>query len=178
MLTVKELRSIAKKLSAEDFCWQLGPFVIVQRPEAADSSALDDLGKAKRPARTVAVLPEQMKEGGVEVIRDFEDLSVATLPPLGDKAELVVGRQADCDLVVDHPSVSKRHAVFRWDAAKEVCSIKDLGSTNGTLIDSEVRVKGELPLSDGEVVTVGEVHFWFLRTPSLHARLTAAQKKK
>lgn len=46
---------------------------------------------------------------------------------------VVVGRSPDCDLVLDDPRVSKRHAALsrrdgRW-------WIEDLGSTNGTVVD-------------------------------------------
>ena len=41
-------------------------------------------------------------------IVEFEDLVVATLPPMSDSDELVVGRQPDCELVVNDSSVSKR----------------------------------------------------------------------
>lgn len=43
---------------------------------------------------------------------------------------ILVGRAPHCDLVVDHPSVSKEHA--RFLRSEQELSLEDLGSTNGT----------------------------------------------
>jgi transcriptional regulator with GAF, ATPase, and Fis domain len=62
-------------------------------------------------------------------------LYVAVGPDKGKTVEiraapLVVGTGADCDLVLQDRSVSRRHAEVRRDG--EVIVVKDLGSTNGT----------------------------------------------
>ena len=71
---------------------------------------------------------------------------------LGDTA-LTVGRQADCGLVIEDASVSRRHAVI--EAAGEGYTIRDLGSRNGTWLRGE-RI-GETPvrLAHGDDVIVG-----------------------
>ena len=52
--------------------------------------------------------------------------------PLADaKRKLVIGRAEDADLVIDDPSVSRRHAVLHLGHDIE---LEDLGSENGTLI--------------------------------------------
>ena len=171
MLTVKEMQALSRKLPLDKFCQQLGPFALIQRP-LGEVAGLDDLDLPMRAARTRIAELEAVKSGAMELIRDFAALSVATLPPMSGNDELLVGRLPNCDLVVDHPSVSKRHAVLRWDATKKQCSVKDLGSTNGTRIDSDMAVRGETPLRDGDVVTFGEAHFWYLLTATLHAKLS------
>ncbi|MBC7973630.1 MAG: FHA domain-containing protein, partial [Myxococcales bacterium] len=51
--------------------------------------------------------------------------------------EVVIGREPGCDFVIDHPSLSRRHARL---ALAEPPSVQDLGSTNGTrLADSTLR---------------------------------------
>jgi pSer/pThr/pTyr-binding forkhead associated (FHA) protein len=59
--------------------------------------------------------------------------------------EFVIGRSLYCTMVVDDPSVSRLHASIR--RAGNCCEIVDLGSSNGTFVNSErvgaepVRVK-------------------------------------
>jgi len=47
----------------------------------------------------------------------------------------VIGRGSDCDVVLDDPGASRRHAEVRVDAGRIL--IRDLGSTNGTIVDGE-----------------------------------------
>lgn len=46
---------------------------------------------------------------------------------------LRVGRDPDCDLVIDHPSVSRRHAELYRNG--ERWHLRDLGSKNGSFVD-------------------------------------------
>lgn len=47
-----------------------------------------------------------------------------------DKTEIVIGKRAECDVVLADPKVSRRHA--RIIARDRVLFVEDLGSTNGT----------------------------------------------
>lgn len=69
--------------------------------------------------------------------------------PLG---EFVVGRSPECQLALDDPLVSRRHAVFR--ATPTALSVEDLGSRNGVKVNN-VRIEGRVDLSHGDVVTIG-----------------------
>lgn len=68
---------------------------------------------------------------------------------------LVVGRSSDCDLKVEDPGVSRRHAEIRVIGNDEDAQlvVVDLGSTNGTVVDG-VRVT-QAPLSDGSRIVLG-----------------------
>ncbi len=55
-------------------------------------------------------------------------VTVIELPASG---KLVIGRGEDCDVVLDHPSISRRHASLEIG---EQLRIEDLGSANGTFI--------------------------------------------
>ena len=59
-------------------------------------------------------------------------------PPAG---KLTVGRSRKCDLCIDHPSVSREHAVFYGSTP---VTVEDLGSTNGTSI-AGVRIGARSP---------------------------------
>jgi len=49
---------------------------------------------------------------------------------------LIVGRAADCDVVIDDDGVSRRHGLLVVTTDSEV-TIEDLGSTNGTMVDGQ-----------------------------------------
>src|ERR1041384_7874619 len=75
--------------------------------------------------------------------------------PLPAAGELVIGRASDAYLRVDHPSVSREHAVLRLGTP---ITIEDLGSANGT------RLRGRplaphmpIEIQPGEVVDLGSV---------------------
>src|SRR4051812_30647459 len=53
--------------------------------------------------------------------------------------ELVIGRGKDCDVVIDHPSLSRRHAILQPGPP---ATVRDLDSTNGTRAAGELRRGG------------------------------------
>ncbi|MFW5871453.1 MAG: FHA domain-containing protein [Verrucomicrobiota bacterium] len=64
-----------------------------------------------------------------------------------------VGRQTDCDVRIEDPSVSGHHCTI--DVAEDSCTVKDSGSTNGTAINGkEIQ---EQPLETGDILNVGSV---------------------
>lgn len=167
-MRVRELKGLAQRLGAERFVEQLGPFVLIQRPPR-EVVAQKDAQLAMRT--TMPSRRDRTTESALNIISEFEHLLVADLPPVGDKDEIVLGRQPDCDVVLEDPSVSKRHASFRWDAQKKRCILKDLGSSNGTYVDEAKLGRKEHPLEDTVVLTFGDVDFWYMPTASLHWRL-------
>jgi hypothetical protein len=64
----------------------------------------------------------------------------------------VLGRSRDCDVVVDDPNVSRRHAELRPSGGSWV--ICDLGSTNGVKVNGK-RIEGSQPLKAGDRVELG-----------------------
>jgi len=65
---------------------------------------------------------------------------------------MVVGRDASCDLVVADPRVSRRHLEIAPDAGR--LRFRDLGSSNGTVLNGARAESGELGL--GDVVGIGD----------------------
>ena len=55
------------------------------------------------------------------------------MPRVLDRARVLVGRHAECDLVCDDPRMSRHHAELRFDG--EAWRVSDLGSRNGTFLD-------------------------------------------
>jgi len=74
-----------------------------------------------------------------------------------NKDHLVIGRDPDCDVIIAHPIVSKKHAEIVKQNGKFL--IVDLGSTNGTFVNG-IRIKRhELQELDRVVIGPSELHF-------------------
>ncbi|MER2561425.1 MAG: FHA domain-containing protein [Myxococcaceae bacterium] len=163
MLTVRELRELAARLDAATFAKQLGPFVLVERPfkKERKSGSLDLTPKTTRPLNGA-----RSSKG----VLDFDDLWVATLPPLRDDDEVLIGRTADCDVMLDEGTVSKHHAAIRWK--KKHAELEDLGSSNGTLLNGvRAPARQGLRLEDNDAIDFGGVRVLFLEVATLRRRM-------
>jgi pSer/pThr/pTyr-binding forkhead associated (FHA) protein len=69
-----------------------------------------------------------------------------------------IGRAPGCELRIDSSSVSRHHALLLLGSRDAV--IEDLNSTNGVIVNGR-KVTRHL-LSDGDMVTIGEVQFRFV----------------
>jgi S-DNA-T family DNA segregation ATPase FtsK/SpoIIIE len=69
-----------------------------------------------------------------------------------------IGRDPDCDLVLNDPLVSKRHARVE---VRDVAEIVDLNSANGLLVDGGLVAR--LALRTGTTVTLGDTELTFER---------------
>jgi hypothetical protein len=165
MLSVKELRSFAKKLDASLFREQLGPFALVQRPPGEPLLPLSQAMNRTIPsARSTSQQPSLLFE--------LDNLIVATLPPIETASELTVGRQPGCELMIDDPSVSRRHATIKWDKSSRRASLEDLKSSNGTSVNG-TPVRRAVWLLDGDDVSFGDTRFCFLLADSLFKTLNS-----
>ncbi|HEY8206004.1 MAG TPA: FHA domain-containing protein [Myxococcaceae bacterium] len=86
--------------------------------------------------------------------------------------ELTIGRSDECNLVVNHDSVSRVHAKLDRDPVTKRWRLTDLGSRLGTRVEGTRLVKGvpEL-LMDRVHIEVGEVTLRFLMPASFFAYL-------
>jgi serine phosphatase RsbU (regulator of sigma subunit) len=80
-----------------------------------------------------------------------------------DRDLMIIGRNPDCDLVLEPKSVSRKHAAIIRKGGDYV--IKDLGSTRGTLVGG-VRVTEPVVLRNGSVIGIADVQLGF-RTPAV-----------
>ena len=98
--------------------------------------------------QTVASLPSPLP---LHVIVSLKgDVRTAPLPA---KARILVGRGPDCDLVIQHASVSRHHAALHVSGGTWV---EDLGSRNGTRVHgSRVEQNVRVPIHQGTVLEVG-----------------------
>ena len=74
-----------------------------------------------------------------------------------DRPVLSVGRSRECDIAIDDPSVSRRHAELRRET--QGYAIVDLGSTNGTQVNGEKVSRAKL--QPGDRITLGQTELRF-----------------
>ena len=72
-------------------------------------------------------------------------------------SRVVLGRSRDCDIVIDDPNISRRHAELRRDGGGWL--VADLGSTNGVKVNG--RRVNEHPLNPGDEITLGLARLTF-----------------
>jgi pSer/pThr/pTyr-binding forkhead associated (FHA) protein len=72
--------------------------------------------------------------------------------------EFVFGRGQECHVRPDSPTVSRQHCLLRVEADR--VHIRDLGSTNGTLVNGTL-VVGERALADGDLIAIGPLVLQF-----------------
>lgn len=75
--------------------------------------------------------------------------------------EFVIGRSAECQLSLDDPLVSRRHALLT--VSDNGVTLEDLGSRNGVFVNG-TRLSGQKPLSDGDKITIGSQEMLLLGT--------------
>ncbi len=75
-----------------------------------------------------------------------------------DRDVMIIGRNPECDLVLEPKSVSRRHAALVHTNGEYV--LKDLGSTRGTYVNG-LRLTQPVILRNGHILQIGEVQFAF-----------------
>jgi predicted component of type VI protein secretion system len=66
--------------------------------------------------------------------------------------EFAIGRSTECQLSLDDPLVSRRHAVIK--IKRDAVSVQDLGSRNGVLVNG-VKIDAERAVVAGDKITIG-----------------------
>ena len=168
------LLSTPKVQLEEDADLDMGEFGIAtrmvqpRRAREADEAAESEVQAApepsatkvfKAPAATAAVSAQEAEELGLAHQRRAL-LNVSgkrhQIPPDG----AVLGRSRECEITIEDPNVSRRHAEIRLDNG--TWSIVDLGSTNGIEVNGE-RVS-EARLEPGDHILVGRTEVVFEQT--------------
>ncbi len=75
-----------------------------------------------------------------------------------EKDKVVIGRGDDADLMLPNISVSRHHAQLLWDG--HTCSIEDLGSSNGTMVNGRT-VEGAI-LGSGDEILLGKFNLVYM----------------
>ena len=80
-----------------------------------------------------------------------------------------VGRDRDCAVRIDSPTLSRRHA--RIVAAGGETTLEDLGSKNGTQVSGQ-RIKQPIALKDSDEIQVGSLKLTYRVLDTLPSTLT------
>jgi len=81
------------------------------------------------------------------------------------RGRLVIGRGSDCDLVLDEPEMSRRHALI--ENSGDGIYLRDLGSANGTFVNG-VQVRDAVLHPDDQIAF--DQNRFLLEAPSLPTR--------
>ena len=73
------------------------------------------------------------------------------------KSRTVIGRGSDADITIADAGTSRKHVEILWDGERAM--VRDLNSTNGTLLDG--RKVGEAALPPDSTVTIGRTDIVF-----------------
>lgn len=169
-----ELAGVVKRTAA-DRGWRLqGPVRIELRPGDSVTVGTYELrGKveaaAPAPASAPAAAPAARLSGGDEsaktsVLPRSAVVGGAALLVGGENGRRItitdsatIGRLPECDVTLDDPSVSRRHA--RIQRKGNGWAVEDLGSTNGLKVNG-TKV-GQSDLADGDRLALGSVQLLF-----------------
>lgn len=89
--------------------------------------------------------------------------------PLPEGVALTIGRSSDCDLVVKHPCLSRKHAVVH---VGDRIVIEDLGSANGSFVaDRRIGPRCIAVVELGEPITLGTLKGSIVEERASGARL-------
>ncbi len=99
-------------------------------------------------------VPAEEVPAAVLRVKSGADMGRVFALPLG---EGVIGRGADCDVVLADIAVSRRHCAFNFDGRN--VSVTDQGSGNGTKINA-VRVRTQT-LNHGDIIGLGKTELQF-----------------
>jgi pSer/pThr/pTyr-binding forkhead associated (FHA) protein len=109
-------------------------------------------------------------ERSFRLVAEGQTMSETMLLP---KGRWTLGRSSDCDLVVKHASISRKHATL--DVLDTAVSVTDLNSRNGTFVN-EIRVRTQSTLLPEGHIRFGEALFVLLTKPYEDWALDSAEE--
>ncbi|MFZ0545639.1 MAG: FHA domain-containing serine/threonine-protein kinase [Candidatus Promineifilaceae bacterium] len=124
----------------------LGPFkLLLQSREELE-------GVPSPPAEALAHAPTTKVHIYFHLV--CEDATPSRVPLVADRP-IVIGRLSDCEMVINHPHVSKRHC--RIQVGADGVEIVDLRSTNGThLLNQRLPAHVPVPWKGDDKITIGQ----------------------
>jgi pSer/pThr/pTyr-binding forkhead associated (FHA) protein len=150
----------ARNAEGSNYCATCGNALGSVGEKATDSLPPDEASKLARAAETAEA--EAASGERIEAIIDRLEPGTALLVAIHgsnrgarfllDRETTTVGRHPDSDIFLDDVTVSRRHVEFR--RKEDGLRVADLGSTNGTFVNS--RRAEEARLGTGDEVQIGK----------------------
>ena len=134
---------------------RIGGFTILFHAQDTKVAGVDDETVRGQP---VVAMPDDLPDDLPDATLWFE----AGGPPAGSvrltRVVTVFGRGEECDVVLDDQRCSRRH--IEISRVGDAFVLRDLGSTNGVLVNGE-RETGEIEIISGDVIQVGGTRMRF-----------------
>lgn len=129
--------------------------------EIASARGGGNSGAQATPKAKVDARPSDVKVEARIIIGTAKRTATLAFSPGGRRIN--VGRAADNDLPLDHPSISKIHSAMRMNSDGTII-IADTGSTNGTFVNGRRIAYGEArAIETGDTVAFGDVEVRFAK---------------
>ena len=85
-----------------------------------------------------------------------------------DQLSNIIGRDTDSAVVLNHPSISKKHAKIDYDIHTKDAFLIDLNSSHGTFInDMKLNPKESIRLKKGDIISFGQSAIKYIYLPFL-----------
>jgi hypothetical protein len=168
-LRIHDFSSQYGGLSLEDFLARFtNPFLVVSIVETKKKSHDEPTVNGE-----ISEKPTTRKFHGQDPNLVFTYVAYVEKTEEGESGMISVGRATSNDIVVYHPSVSRRHAILNADFASQTFRMADLGSSYGTEVDGNRLGRDEKAvLNDGANLVLGKsAHCTFLTAESFHRYL-------
>jgi DNA-binding winged helix-turn-helix (wHTH) protein len=168
------LGSRGKALAKDEIFARLWPGTFVVEANLASlvadlRTALGDSAREPRFVRTVhgfgyafcGTANEEARRGAGPAVAVSHRLTWQTGEVILRNGDNLLGRDPEARVVLDHPSVSRRHAHIVVDDDGEA-RLEDLGSRNGTYLSGK-RLDSSRALADGDGIRLGSVELTYRR---------------
>ncbi|XP_024526862.1 kanadaptin-like [Selaginella moellendorffii] len=128
------------------------PIAAMHPPAPPD---VDDKKKIVAPARPYDIPEWSHAPGKPYFLEVLKDGSILEELPVSEKGAYMFGRHENCDFALDHPSISRHHAVLQYNSNGDAF-IFDLSSTHGTFVNKlKVKAKVHVPVHVGSIFRFG-----------------------
>jgi len=127
----------------------------IEKPAAVQPGAAVEIGDVK-----VSIKAATQAVGAGAVLKAVDSEKQIKLP-----AKAAIGRGAECDVVLDDDSVSRKHAELARDD-RGVYRVRDLESGNGTFLDGKPVGREPVLVPEGAKLRFGDVELLFWRPPT------------
>lgn len=112
---------------------------------------------------------------GLICLNIIEHDTASLLLTAAPEKRVTIGRATDNDVVVLDNQCSRYHAEIFWRAG-ETWALRDLGSSNGTIVDGRDLASAETDLDDGDRIRIGQTVLVFAYGETLSPRRTRTPK--
>ena len=159
-------RSKVQGLSGQRFADRFPtPFLLIERHVKETASGFSTISLNRKDVVSAATEAESAyDEPRVYLVKKTNRNSFQNM--------ISIGRSSNCDIVIDHASISKLHAYFKAEVSGDF-SITDAGSKNRTFIEEFPLVENKpIPIKSGHSVRFGEsIRGTFFLPTDFHAFL-------